>query len=142
MITQERIKAFEKFLIEQERSRATVEKYVRDVRAFVTFADEREIDKALVLAYKGYLQERYATASVNSVLSSLGAFFGYCERLDLCVKRVKVFPHNLRHLFARTFTPYTRTSCVLLTYWDTPALTPRASIPWSAARYTAAASTA
>ena len=90
VMTQGRIMAFEAYLSEQERAGATVEKYVRDVRAFGAFVGEREIDKALVLAYKAYLQERYATASVNSVLSSLGAFFTFCERRDLCVKRVKV----------------------------------------------------
>ena len=89
VITQGQIEAFEVYLKEQERASATVEKYVRDVRAFGAFTDEREIDKALVMAYKMHLQERYATASVNSALSSLGAFFGFCERRDLCVKRVK-----------------------------------------------------
>ncbi len=90
VITQDRISDFEAYLKEQERASATVEKYVRDVRAFGAFVGEREIDKALVMAYKMHLQERYATASVNSTLSSLGAFFGFCERRDLCVKRVKV----------------------------------------------------
>ena len=90
ILTDDLLGAFEKELREQERAGATVEKYVRDVRAFGAFVGEREIDKALVLAYKAYLQERYAIASVNSVLSSLGAFFAFCERRDLCVKRVKV----------------------------------------------------
>lgn len=89
VITQEQIEAFGAYLREQERSDATVEKYMRDVRVFRAYSKGHEIDKTLVLAYKAKLQEVYTTASVNSVLSSLGAFFGFCGRSDLCVKRIK-----------------------------------------------------
>ena len=89
MITQENIDAFGAYLREQERSDATVEKYMRDVRAFHAYTEGREIDKPLVLAYKAKLQEHYATASVNSALSSLGAFFSFCGHAELCVKRIK-----------------------------------------------------
>ncbi len=89
VVTAELINAFEKSLREQERAPATIEKYTRDLLAFCDFAKESEITKQTVLDYKAYLQERYATASVNSVLSSLGAFFAFCERKDLCVKRIK-----------------------------------------------------
>ena len=90
MLTDELLDAFENELREQERAPATVEKYMRDLRAFGSYAGEGEITKQVVLDYKAYLQVKYATASVNSTLSSLGAFFAFCERRDLCVKRVKV----------------------------------------------------
>ena len=89
VITTEGIKAFEKELKNKEKAPATVEKYLRDLRAFCAFAGQREVDKELVLAYKAHLQQHYATASANSVLSSLRAFFAFCERRDLCVKRIK-----------------------------------------------------
>ena len=89
MLTDELLVAFEKELREQERASATVEKYMRDLRAFGVYVREREVTKQIVLDYKVYLQERYATASANSVLSSLGAFFAFCDRKDLCVKRIK-----------------------------------------------------
>lgn len=88
-LTDELCDAFEKELKEQERASATVEKYMRDLRAFGAYVGEDEITKQVVLAYKAYLQVRYAAASVNSTLSSLGAFFAFCERRDLCVKRIK-----------------------------------------------------
>ncbi len=89
VVTAERIKAFEQDLRNREKAPATVEKYLRDLRAFGAFVGEREIDKELVLSYKEHLQQNYAVASANSVLSSLGAFFAFCERRDLCVKRIK-----------------------------------------------------
>lgn len=88
-LTDELCDAFEKELREQERAPATVEKYMRDLRAFGAYVGESEITKQIVLDYKSYLQVRYAAASVNSTLSSLGAFFAFCERRDLCVKRIK-----------------------------------------------------
>lgn len=89
VITTEGIKVFEKELKNKEKAPATVEKYLRDLRAFCAFAGEREVDKELVLAYKAYLQRHYAMASANSMLSSLGAFFAFCDRRDLCVKRIR-----------------------------------------------------
>ncbi len=89
ILTAELTDAFEKALREQERAGATVEKYMRDLRAFGAYVGDGEVNKQVVLDYKAYLQKRYATASVNSVLSSLGAFFAFCERRDLCVKRIK-----------------------------------------------------
>ena len=89
ILTAELTEAFEKALREQERAGATVEKYMRDLRAFGVYVANGEVNKQVVLDYKAYLQKRYATASVNSVLSSLGAFFAFCERRDLCVKRIK-----------------------------------------------------
>lgn len=89
ILTAELTDAFEKALREQERAGATVEKYMRDLRAFGAYVGDGEVNKQVVLDYKAHLQKRYATASVNSVLSSLGAFFAFCERRDLCVKRIK-----------------------------------------------------
>lgn len=89
ILTAELTETFEKALREQERAGATVEKYMRDLRAFGVYVGDGEVNKQVVLDYKAHLQKRYATASVNSVLSSLGAFFAFCERRDLCVKRIK-----------------------------------------------------
>ena len=44
--------AFQRFLQEQKRSAATVEKYLRDVRRFAMFAEKREVTKELVMEYK------------------------------------------------------------------------------------------
>ena len=45
----------------------------------------------------------------------------------------KVFPHNLRHLFARPTIPSKKTSPGWRTFWVTPLSTPPASTPWRAA---------
>jgi len=59
---------------------------------------ERVLCKGIVLAYKAYLCDFYAPASVNSVLSSLNSFFNYMEWYDLRVKNLKI----QRQIFAST----------------------------------------
>ena len=49
MLTDELLDAFENELREQERAPATVEKYMRDLRAFGSYAGEGEITKQVVL---------------------------------------------------------------------------------------------
>lgn len=50
-LTKKHIKKFENYLIEEEKSTATIEKYLRDVNAFFAFSGS-EIDKNTVIAYK------------------------------------------------------------------------------------------
>ena len=89
-LTSAQILKFKNYLIEEEKSKATLEKYVRDVAAFYAWLGAKELDKSCVLSYKAYLCEKYATASVNSMLSSINSFFTYLEWYELRVKTIKV----------------------------------------------------
>lgn len=89
-ITNELIQEFKGYLIDEEKSFATLEKYVRDITVFMEWCNNAEINKSLVLQYKQELIEKYAPASVNSVISSLNSFFVYNEWYDLKVKALKI----------------------------------------------------
>ena len=89
-ITSELIEKFKHYLIEEEKSSATLEKYMRDVTVFFTWLAGTELDKLTVLRYKEHLTMNYAPASVNSVLSSLNSFFEYNEWDGLKVKMLKI----------------------------------------------------
>ena len=167
-LTQEIISGFKEHLILEERSAATVEKYIRDVKAFSVFASGAGVTKELVIEYKKHLQEGYAiiqticgtgirvselqfitveavekgeavvslkgkTRTVFIVKDLQKKLLRYAaeqgiksgmifitrtgkplsrtniwrEMKNLCleaeVNPKKVFPHNLRHLFARVF---------------------------------------
>ena len=72
------ISAFREYLVLEEKSRATVEKYLRDVRAFSVFADGQNVTKELVIAYKQSLMEKgYAVRSINSMLASINSFLDF-----------------------------------------------------------------
>ena len=96
-ITKEKIIGFKNHLISEERSSATVEKYVRDVLAFSEWLCGREVDKNTVVEYKAHLAEKYQASSTNSMLSSLNSFFVFCERHELRVKFIK----TQKQLFSR-----------------------------------------
>ena len=89
-ITQEMVANFKKFLIDEEKSLATLEKYMRDINAFREWLGTRIVEKVIVLEYKAYLVENYAPASANSMLSSINSFFEFNEWHELKVKMLKI----------------------------------------------------
>ena len=53
----ETVEIFRKYLIQEEKSELTVEKYVRDVLRFLTWQGEAELTKNRTLAYKAEMVE-------------------------------------------------------------------------------------
>ena len=90
LLNQDAIEKFKGYLLEEERSAATVEKYLRDLRAFYEFIQENELSKAAVLEYKSRLLSKYAVTSANSMIAAINAFFRYLGRYELCVKQYKI----------------------------------------------------
>lgn len=85
------IDAFRKYLIQEEKSTATMEKYLRDVRAFFGFAERTAVTKELVMDYKKTLLERnYAVRSINSMLASLNSLLDFLGWSECKVKSLKV----------------------------------------------------
>lgn len=71
VITDKVIERFRKHLLTEEKSANTVEKYLRDVRAFAGYAGGA-IGKETVIAYKRHLTDTgYAVRSINSMLASI-----------------------------------------------------------------------
>ncbi len=90
IITNQMINSFKKYLLENEKAEATIEKYMRDIRCFADYAAECILDKALILNYKGILEQKYAVRSTNSMLAALNAFLRFVGWHDLCVKQFRV----------------------------------------------------
>lgn len=90
VLTEEVIQEFEKHLELEERSAQTVEKYARDVRAFMRFAAGSEVTKETAIAFKQHLiVAGYAVRSVNSMLASINSLFVWLGWLDCRVKALK-----------------------------------------------------
>lgn len=78
-------------LEEEEKSSATIDKYIRDVRTFFAYAGVTEsINKTTMIAYKEYLITKYAAASVNSMLTSVNIFLKEMNWHDCVVKILKI----------------------------------------------------
>ncbi len=87
----EHIQAYADHLRLEEKSAATVEKYLRDVRAFARWLEGREITKERTAAWKTHLVERgYAPASVNAMLSALNGLLDFLELGTCRVKFLKL----------------------------------------------------
>lgn len=84
------IEKFAAHLQMDEKSTATIEKYLRDIRYFAAFAADRPIDKALVVQYKSELGKTYAVTSANSMIAALNAFLRFQGWHDLCIKQFRV----------------------------------------------------
>ena len=80
-ITKRTIEDYKNYLVEEEKCSVTIEKYIRDITAFVNWTEGNEITKALVLEYKSMLTQQYAPASVNSALVSS---FSLWQKICLC----------------------------------------------------------
>ena len=91
IITETTIQDFRAHLKSEEKSRNTVEKYLRDVRAFVAALNGGAVTKEAVIVYKQKLLDGgYAIRSVNSVLASLNSLFAFLGWHDCRVKALKV----------------------------------------------------
>lgn len=89
-LTADELERFRLWLIGEEKSRATVDKYRRDVRVFFEFLDGRALTKEEVIAYKQRLQESgYAVRSINSVLAALNSLFAFLGRYDCKVRTIR-----------------------------------------------------
>jgi len=90
-LTRIQFDAFVRFLREEEREPATIEKYERDIRAFMAWVGSREIDKELAAAWKDHLKESgLQPETVNSKLSALNRFFSFLGWDDCRVRHLKI----------------------------------------------------
>lgn len=90
ILTADIIENFRKNLELQEKSTSTIEKYIRDVKAFSAYTKNAAITKEKVIAYKKYLGNNYAVRSVNSMLASINSLFSFLGWHDLRVKSLKL----------------------------------------------------
>ena len=91
IITKEQMQHFSDFLRREEKSTATQEKYLRDVRAFGQYAADTVITKDVVIGWKKQLlQDGYAVRSVNSMLASINGMLSFLGWHDCRVKNIRL----------------------------------------------------
>ena len=84
------VSQFSAHLYREEKSVATQEKYLRDVRTFCLYVDGKPVTKELVVAWKKALIEKgYAVRSINSMLASVNSFLDFLEMPDCKVKNIR-----------------------------------------------------
>ena len=90
-IGKEQLTGFERHLRLEEREPGTIEKYLRDIRAFAVWLEEKPLDKEAAVAWKEHLlASGYAPSTINSMLVALNRFFRFQRRDELRVKTIRV----------------------------------------------------
>ena len=89
-ITEETLAAFARQLGEEERSPATLEKYLREVRQFAAFLGGREVTRELAAAWREELSARQSPATVNGKLTALDRLLASLGREDRRVEHLRV----------------------------------------------------
>ena len=89
-ITEETLAAFARQLGEEERSPATLEKYLREVRQFAAFLGGREVTRDLAAAWREELSARQSPATVNGKLTALDRLLAFLGWEDCRVKYLRV----------------------------------------------------
>ena len=90
-ISNHQIASFAGKLQEDERSPATIENYLRHIRAFAAWAGEQAVTKELVASWKEHLTGKdYRPGTVNTMLVSLNRFLGFLGWHDCVVKTLRI----------------------------------------------------
>ncbi len=105
-LTAKEISAYSQHLLAEERSIGTIEKYLRDAKAFSYWLNGKAVTKELAMKWKSYLLSRnYAPATVNGMLSSLNGLFRFLGWNECRVRFLKI----QRKLFQDTRRELTKT---------------------------------
>ena len=90
IITEKHLKSFYEYLVEEEKSPYTVEKYIRDIKHFTQYVSGGCVTKEIAADYKQQLiSQGYAAASINSMLASLRSFFAFLGWEDCSVRSIR-----------------------------------------------------
>lgn len=81
---------FARQLQEDERSPATIENYLRHIRAFAAWAGGQAVTKDLGNQWKEHLISQYRPGTANTMLVSLNRFFAFPGWYDCQVKTLRI----------------------------------------------------
>ncbi len=93
IITDEVLSRYRRMLIEDEKSPATVEKYMHDIQDFAGFSYGRKVTKVLVISYKQTLlspERPYSPRTINSRLAAVNSFLKHMGWHECVVKTIKI----------------------------------------------------
>ncbi|RGY96735.1 tyrosine-type recombinase/integrase [Clostridium sp. AM58-1XD] len=89
IITETILNDYMHHLVEEEKRKLTIEKYIRDLRTFNRFLNGREVTKEIVIEYKERLADCYSVSTVNSILSAINSYLDFTGYHQYRVKQLK-----------------------------------------------------
>ena len=106
-MTQEHIAAYGRYLRQEERGSATIERYLRDAGAFARWLNGRTVSKEAVADWKeNLLSLHYAPTTINTALAALNGLFRFlgwdCRAKFLKVQR-RIFRDAAKELTRKEY---------------------------------------
>ena len=93
------LKEFEEYLIQEEREKATIGKYLRDAECFLVWLGNKELSKKQVVLWKEELTEKpYSPITINGKLAAINKLLLSLGKPEFRVKYLKI----QRRLFRST----------------------------------------
>lgn len=90
------LSSYKIWLMEEEKSKNTIDKYMHDVSDFLDFVGNKKITKVLVLQYKEKLLKSFAPRSVNAYISSVNSYLTFIDKVECRVKLEKLQQKRFR----------------------------------------------
>lgn len=84
------VRDYENYLVEEERSRNTITKYMRDLKSYFIFLQGEAVTKESLVCWKEKLIQTYLPASVNSMLAAVNGFLEWAGYPQYRVKPLKI----------------------------------------------------
>ena len=113
-ITEKQIYAYQQFLYEEEKSAATIEKYIRDLRKLQAYIDGQELTKVRMIEYKEALKQSHAyqLSSINSFIVAANRFCEFMGWYDLKIEIFRMQKEAFMHL-SPTFPNHAKMESIL-----------------------------
>ncbi|CUP28709.1 tyrosine-type recombinase/integrase [Muricomes sp. OA1] len=89
-ISIKKVGEFENNLMMNEKSLATIKKYIKEIRNFLDYLDGGDITKSRVMQYRAAMQPEYKAQTINVKLSAVNAFLDFIGRPECRVRFIKV----------------------------------------------------
>ena len=90
-LNNELLERFEHYLRSEEKSKATVAKYMRDVTMLRNYAAKKRLSKDILIGFKEDLFRRgYKVSSINSIISSVNCLLDFMDLGEYRLKNMKV----------------------------------------------------
>ena len=113
-ITTDQLTQFRALLKNEEKSAATLNKYLRDIQRFALWLGDAPLERDAMLDYKADLMRPYAAGSVNSILAALNRFLRMIAREDCRVHRLRIqyqaYSPEEREITAQEYADLVRTA--------------------------------
>lgn len=90
MITKEILSQFKSNLIEEEKSEATIQKYIHTIQQLICFLNGREINKELLVGFREAIQQQLKARTVNGKISAINYFLGFLGSSSLKLKLLRI----------------------------------------------------